>query len=159
MQQETPREDQMKVMKTIVATAVIVFALTTAAMAGVQHVTRPSSQAGGAPAQQTQPATTVTLTGEQFAQLLAGQRKTVTPRETHKARETRQARTTQRHAADDTDGRRSESHESRSSATGSASHVRTSSGGTHHVEVDHGAAQSDHSGGSHSGDSHSGGHD
>jgi hypothetical protein len=57
----------MKVLKTIVATAVIVFALTTVAMAGVQHFTKAqSAQATGkAPVRYT-----VTLTAQQLAHLI-----------------------------------------------------------------------------------------
>jgi Ca2+/H+ antiporter len=52
----------MKVLKTIVATAVIVFALTSVAMAGVQHFTKAQSAqaAGKAPVRYT-----VTLTAQQ----------------------------------------------------------------------------------------------
>jgi hypothetical protein len=62
----------MKVLKTIVATAVIVFALTTVAMAGVQRI---GSQGGaattaGATVTQTHQSAGLTLTDEQFAQLL-----------------------------------------------------------------------------------------
>jgi hypothetical protein len=57
----------MKVLKTVVATAVIVFAMTTVAMAGVQHLTR----AQDAQAVDKTPAKyTVTLTDEQLAQLI-----------------------------------------------------------------------------------------
>ena len=66
----------MKILKTIVATAVIVFAATTVAMAGVNHVYG-GSQAGTAGPAQTPPAVTptaqpasVTLTAAQFASLL-----------------------------------------------------------------------------------------
>ena len=62
----------MKVLKTIVATAVIVFALTTVAMAGVQHFTKQGGQAGATQAQPAQPTYTVTLTAAQFAQLMNG---------------------------------------------------------------------------------------
>ena len=62
----------MKVLKTIVATAVIVFALTTVAMAGVQHFTKQSGQATGSQAQTAQPTYTVTLTAAQLAQLMNG---------------------------------------------------------------------------------------
>ena len=51
----------MKVLKTIVATAVIVFALTTVAMAGAQHVTTQSGQAAGRQAQRAQPTHTAAL--------------------------------------------------------------------------------------------------
>jgi hypothetical protein len=44
----------MKILKTIVATAAIVFALTTVAMAGVQHFTWQSGQADSAQAQTAQ---------------------------------------------------------------------------------------------------------
>ena len=66
----------MKVLKTIVATAVIVFALTTVAMAGVQRLgggdQTPSPAAAGpaATAPQTQAQATVTLTTRQFARLM-----------------------------------------------------------------------------------------
>src|SRR5450756_1312635 len=60
----------MKVLKTIVATAVIVFALTTVAMAGVQHFTKAqSAQATGkAPVRYT-----VALTAQQLAHLISDQ--------------------------------------------------------------------------------------
>jgi len=59
----------MNALKTIVATAVIVFTLTTVAMAGVDHFTTRNGQAAGAQVQ-TAPATTITLTTAQFAQLM-----------------------------------------------------------------------------------------
>jgi hypothetical protein len=57
----------MKVLKTIVATAVIVFAMTTVAMAGVQHLTRAQDvqAVDKTPAQYA-----VTLTDKQLAQLI-----------------------------------------------------------------------------------------
>ena len=60
----------MKVLKTIVATAVIVFAMTTVAMAGVQHFTKQSGQASGSQAQNAQPTYAVTLTAAQLARLM-----------------------------------------------------------------------------------------
>lgn len=63
----------MKALKTIVATAVIVFALTTVAMAGVRHVNNRSDAVppAAAPATtQTHQAAGVTLTDDQFARLL-----------------------------------------------------------------------------------------
>jgi hypothetical protein len=65
----------MKALKTIVATAVIVFALTTVAMAGVRqfgggHSASPAAVAPTATAPQTQAQATVTLSAQQFAQLL-----------------------------------------------------------------------------------------
>src|SRR5665647_3949562 len=60
----------MKVLKTIVATAVIVFALTTVAMAGVQHFTKAQSgqATGTAPVRYT-----VALTAQQLAHLMSAQ--------------------------------------------------------------------------------------
>ena len=58
----------MKALKTIIATAVIVFALTTVAVAGVQHFTKtPNAEAAGkAPVSYT-----VTLSAKQLAQLIS----------------------------------------------------------------------------------------
>jgi hypothetical protein len=63
----------MKAVKTIVATAVIVFALTTVAMAGVQHFGGGAGVTGPAPAataQTAQQGDSVTLSAQQFAALL-----------------------------------------------------------------------------------------
>ena len=60
----------MKALKTIIATAVIVFALTTVAMAGMQHFTKAQNAqaAGKAPVSYT-----VTLSAQQLAQLMGDQ--------------------------------------------------------------------------------------
>ncbi len=63
----------MKALKTIVATAAIVFAMTTVAMAGVQHLTKENGQAAGSQAQTAQPTYTVTFTAEQLAHLIDDQ--------------------------------------------------------------------------------------
>ncbi len=63
----------MKALKTIVATAVIVFALTTVAMAGARHVagwSDTAGTAGGPAAPQTHHDAGVTLTADQYARLL-----------------------------------------------------------------------------------------
>jgi hypothetical protein len=63
----------MKALKTIVATAVIVFALTTVAMAGVRQVSSRGDSAAhsaGPAAPQTHQDSGVTLTDDQFARLL-----------------------------------------------------------------------------------------
>jgi hypothetical protein len=52
----------MRVLKTIVATAVVVFALTTVAMAGAQHIPKQSAQANGSQAHRAQPTHTALLT-------------------------------------------------------------------------------------------------
>jgi hypothetical protein len=57
----------MQVLKTIVATAVIVFALTTVAMAGAQHVTKQSGQANGSQVHRAQPTHTAALTAAHHA--------------------------------------------------------------------------------------------
>ena len=79
----------MKVLKTIVATAVIVFTLTTAAMAGVQHFTKQSSQTAGAKVQSPQPASDATPTVERSNESIAAQTRTAT-RTRAEASETRQ---------------------------------------------------------------------
>jgi hypothetical protein len=63
----------MRALKTIVATAVIVFALTAVATAGVQHFGGQDGQDPGPQARQATPPATVTLTAAQFEQLVAGQ--------------------------------------------------------------------------------------
>ena len=65
----------MRAFRTIVATAVIVFTLTTVAMAGVQHLTKHTGQTTGTQAQQAQPTYSVTLTAKQLARLMQGQSK------------------------------------------------------------------------------------
>ena len=143
----------MKVLKTIVATAVIVFALTTVAMAGVQHFTQQSGQAAGTQAQTTQPTYSVTLTAAQLAQLMNGG-KAATTSETPHARQTRQhARQTQQHAE-------TARHQTRSHAVTSTTHASAiGSGGTHHYEATHHASSSTSSPGSHHAETgpHSGG--
>jgi|GEM_PF-791884 len=139
----------MKVLKTIVATAVIVFALTTVAMAGVQHFTKQSGQAAGTQAQSAQPTYTVTLTAAQLAQLMNGG-KAATTSETQHARQARQHdRQTQQHAET---GR----HQTHSHAVDSTTHASASgSGGTHHYEATHHASSSGSgSGGHHAETSH-----
>jgi hypothetical protein len=66
----------MRALRTIVATAVIVFTLTTVAMAGVQHYTRQNDQSGGARAQAIQsapPTYTITMTAAQLKALMGAQ--------------------------------------------------------------------------------------
>ena len=143
----------MKALKTIIATAVIVFALTTVAMAGVQHFTKRAGQAAGTRAQAAQPSYTLTLTAAQLAQLLDGGKAAATS-ETQHARQTRQhARQTQQHA-------KSTHHQIRSHTVASTTRVASSgSGGTHHYEATHHAGSSTSSPGSHHAETghHSGG--
>ena len=128
----------MKVLKTIIATAVIVFALTTVAMAGVQHFTKAQSAqaAGRAPVHYT-----VTLTAKQLAQLMGRQGQVMSSKRTAHAQ-----RTQRRHHA-----RRYQ----RSSGTSRAGSGRSSN---HRYGYGHsGSGWSNGSRGSHSGGSWGGG--
>jgi hypothetical protein len=126
----------MKALKTIVATAGIVFALTTVARAGVQHFTKQSGQPAGSQAQAAQPTYTVTLTAAQLAQLMNGGRAATTGDAQH-------VRQTQHHA-------KAARHQTRSHNTGVATHASASgSGGTHHYEATHHASYSTSTSGSH----------
>ena len=149
----------MKVLKTIVATAVIVFALTTVAMAGVQHFTKQGGQAAGSQARAAQPTYTVTLTAAQLAQLMHGG-KVATAGGTHHARQTQfHAQRTQHHAR--------ARHQTSSHHAADATYASSSSGGTHHHEATHHASSSGsgsgggshHAESSHSGDCGDGGGD
>jgi len=125
----------MKVLKTIVATAVIVFALTTVAMAGVQHFTKQSGQATGTQAQTAQPAYTVTLTAAQLAQLMNGGKAATAGGVQHAQRTQHPAKAAR--------------HQTRSH---NASTTRAASNGTsdtHHYETTHHASSSTSSSGSH----------
>jgi len=141
----------MKALKTIVATAVIVFALTTVAMAGVQHFTKQGSQTTGSQTQAAQPTYTVTLTAVQLAQLMNGSRAATTGGVHH-------ARHAQRHA---TKAR----HHASTHYSGDATHPTASgSGGMHHYETTHHSSSSTSGSGSHhveaghdSGEGHDGG--
>jgi hypothetical protein len=143
----------MKVLKTIVATAVIVFALTSVAMAGVQHFTKQSGQTTGSQAQTAQPTYTVTLTSAQLAQLMNGG-KAATAGAVQHARQTQQhAQRTQHHA-------KAARHQNSSHDAGDATHAPASgSGGTHHYEATHHASSSTSNSGSHHAETshHSGG--
>ena len=145
----------MKALKTIVATAVIVFALTTVAMAGVQHFTKQSGQATGSQAQAAQPTYTVTLTAAQLAQLMNGGRAASTGG-VHHARQTQHhAQRTQHHA-------KAARHDASSHHAGDTTHATASNpGGTHHYEATHHASSSGSGSGSHHAETshHSGGGD
>ena len=142
----------MKVLKTIVATAVIVFALTTVAMAGVQHFTKQSGQATGSQAQTAQPTYTVTLTAAQLAQLMNGKAAA--------AGGVQHARQTQRHAQRTQHHAKAARHQTRSHDVDSTTHASSSgAGGTHHYEATHHASSSTSGSGSHHAETghHSGG--
>ena len=137
----------MKVLKTIVATAVIVFALTTVAMAGVQHFTKAQSgqATGKAPVRYT-----VTLTAQQLAHLISDQSGSrVTPAQQRTGTHARRAHRQHNHgAAHEAHAQ----HVDRSHGNGQS----TSSGhsGSHHYEPSHHTYAS---GNGHSGDYGDGG--
>ena len=135
----------MKVLKTIVATAVIVFALTTVAMAGVQHFTKQSGQTTGSQAQTAQPTYTVTLTSAQLAQLMNGGKAA-------KAGAVQHARQTQHHA-------KAARHQTRSHNVSITRAASNGTSGTHHYEATHHASSSTSNSGSHHAETshHSGG--
>ncbi len=120
----------MKVLKTIVATAAIVFALTTVTVAGVQHFTKQGGQATGTQAQTAQPTYTVTLSATQLSQLMNGG-KAASTGGVHHARQAQQHATAARH--------KTSSHDA-----GDTTHaVASGSGGTNHYEATyHGSASS-----------------
>ena len=136
----------MKVLKTIVATAVIVFALTSVAMAGVQHFTKQSGQTTGGPAQTAQPTYTVTLTAAQLAQLMNGGKAATAGGTQHHAQRTQHHAKAAHHQARSHDG----------STTRTASN---GTNGTHHYEATHHASSSTSSAGGHHAETshHSGG--
>jgi hypothetical protein len=148
-------EGHMKALKTLVATAVIVFALTTVAMAGVQHFTKQSGRATGDQAHAAQPAYTVTLTAAQLAQLMNGGRAAT-------AVGVQQARQAQHHAQRTQHHDKAARHDARSHNVGDTTHAAVSSqGGTHHYEATHHASSSGSGSGSHHAETshHSGGGD
>jgi len=140
----------MKALKTIVATAVIVFALTTVAMAGVQHFTKQGSQATGSQAQAAQPTHTVTLTA---AQLMNGGKAAAAGGAQHVRQTQHHAQRTQEHA-------KAARHQTGShDGSGGTQASATGSGGTHHYESTYHAGSSTSGSGSHHAETspHSGG--
>ncbi len=152
----------MKLVKTIVATAVIVFALTTVAMAGAQrlgHSAEDQADATRAPATHSQPAGAVTLSARQFAALLGavahdGDRDRVSTvahmRSTTRAHAraktaVHNATHTAQHAQDGTGSGSGSAHHAETRAqTHSGTHAQTHSGtqaqthsGTHEGETHH----------------------
>lgn len=139
----------MKVLKTIVATAVIVFALTTVAMAGVQHFTKAqSAQATGkAPVRYT-----VTLTAQQLAHLISDQSGSrVTPAQQRTGTHARRAHR-QHNAAHQARHQAHAQHAYRSGRSGQG--VSSGQSGSHHYEPSHHTYAS---GNGHSGDYGDGG--
>lgn len=151
----------MKAVRTIVATAVIVFALTTVAMAGVQRLSGPAgdgTQAGDMAAAAPQPTAAqpvggVTLSARQFAALLrAVDRNAAQDRSRDRAHardENRDRDQTQKH-----DRQQTRTHSRDAGGSGvvsAASHHTTTTRSTAHQATTHG-------GGTHDGGSRDGGH-
>ena len=159
----------MNALKTIVATAVIVFALTTVATAGVRHLGDRDGDASH-PAY-AQPAGGVTLSAEQFAALL----KVVshdgsTHREKHATRTHEKAQKHSRtHASEaDHDGAGAHHSEGQEQSSGGATHHaettamhngESQDGATHHAETATVHDGGTHESGTHDGGTHDGGCD
>jgi uncharacterized membrane protein YgcG len=147
----------VKALKTIVATAVIVFALTSVAMAGVQHFTKQGGQATGAQAQAAQPSYTVTLTAAQLAQLMNGGKAATASGGRHARQTQHHAKAALQHHA------KTARHHSARHRTGGATHASASgSSGTHHYETTHHTSYSSSTSGGHhaeTGHHSGGGHD
>lgn len=140
----------MKALKTIVATAVIVFALTTVAMAGAQHFTKAQSTqaAGKAPVHYT-----VTLTAKQLAQLMGRQGQVMSSKRTAHAQ-----RTQRRHHARRYQRSSGASHRSYGGASSGTSRAGSGRSSNHHSGYGHsGNGWSNGSSGSHSGSGWGGG--
>jgi hypothetical protein len=154
----------MKALKTIVATAVIVFALTTVAVAGVQRIGSQGDTAmtaAGPSAAQTHQVAGVTLTDDQFAQLMHavnGQsaRLQATQTDRDMSRDRARDRAHGRQKASDSvmhaqPQQRTQTHD------GGGTHERGSkSGKTHHGDT-HLGDDTHHDGGMHDGGTHHGG--
>jgi hypothetical protein len=139
----------MKALKTIVATAVIVFTLTTVATAGVQHFTKAqSAQTPG----KTPVRYTVTLTAKQLAHLISDQSGSrVTPGQRRSGTHARRAH--RRHdAAHQARHQAHSQHAYRSGSSGQG--VSSGQSGSHHYEPSHYMYAS---GNGHSGDCGDGG--
>ena len=143
----------MKALKTIVATVVIVFALTTVAMAGARHVggaDDAAKHAASPAATQTHHSAGVTLTDDQFARLLhavnghdAKQHTPQADRETTRAR----VRSHSRQTAGDSAIHEQVQHRTQSQSSSNATH---DGGTTHAVGATHDAG-TQHDGGTHHG--------
>jgi len=145
----------MKALKTIVATAVIVFALTTVAMAGVQRIgswSDSSSPAAGLAATETHQTAGLTLTGDQFARLLhavTGQAaKLHTPQADHATTRAR-VRAHSRQKTGDSAGHAQAQHRTQSQNSSSATHNAVTThdgGGMHHGGGTHDTGTHHHGG-------------
>jgi hypothetical protein len=144
----------MKALKTIVATAVIVFTLTTVAMAGVQHLSRrgdAATSAGQATQAAAQPAVqgSVTLSTHQFAAMLRAVNGGSQDRTTTRTHDAAQGRT---HAHQRSHTRAASNSAESGSAAGVIHHTAA-----HHAQTHHAAHVTSHHNGTHDGGTHGGG--
>ena len=155
----------MKALKTIVATAVIVFALTTVAAAGVRHLGDRDGDASHPAYAQTaaQPAGGVTLSAEQFAALLKAVGDDGGKHRAKHATRTREKaqKHSRTHASEaDHDGAGAQHSEGQQQSSGGATHraetTTVHDSGTHDGGAHDGGS---HDGGTHDGGSHDGGCD
>jgi len=143
----------MKALKTIVATAVIVFALTTVAMAGARHVAGSddaAKHAASPAATQTHHSAGATLTDAQFARLMHAVNGQAARQHTPQAgRETTRAcvRSHSRQTAGDSAIHEQVQHRTQSQGSSSATH----DGGTMHAVGATHDAGTQHDGGTHHG--------
>jgi hypothetical protein len=169
----------MRVLKTIVATAVIVFTVTTVAMAGVQHLQqRDDAEDGAARAAGTQATYPVQLTERQLERLAAALAKhqanagRTQDRDRTRDRDRTQDRdrTKDRDRTQDRDRRQQHqaTHERATQAARTAVRQQTSGSGQHHAEPAHeagrdgaaiGSGDASGSGGGSTGGAHHGDHD
>lgn len=147
----------MGALRTIVATAVIVFTLTTVAMAGVQHFTKPSGQVAVQTAQQ--PTYAFALTDRQLEKILAGHEQAAVRAAKHTPRHTKN------HSADHP--RQQNEHHAQAMRHTAIYHppqqtAGSTSSGTHvrsHTGDSGGSHDGSHSGAGHDGSHSGGGHD
>ena len=153
----------MKAIRTIVATAVIVFALTTVAMAGVQRLGNGADAGGAAQAQPAAAPTTVapagamTLSKQQFAALLhavAAQDRTRTAHHERAANRTHARDKAQSHTG--TPAATTHASHGTQGSSGSTQHATTQTHTRTHTQTHHGST---HDGGTHHGSTHERGRD
>jgi hypothetical protein len=142
----------MKALKTIVATAVIVFTLTTVAMAGVQHLSRrgdDATSAGQATQAAAQPAAQggVTLSTHQFADLL---RAVNGGSQVHAAARVHDRTQSGKHAHQQSRSHAAYGGDASGTSAGASHHSAV-----HHIETHHATTHTaTHDGGTHDGGTH-----
>jgi hypothetical protein len=150
----------MKALKTIVATAVIVFTLTTVAMAGVQHLNRrgdDATSAGQATHAAAQPTAEggITLSTRQFAALLRAVHGGTQDRTAARTHDGAQARP---HAHGQSHTPAASGSAGSGTTAGVTHHTAIHEAGTHHATTHHTTTHAtSHDSGTHDGGTHDGG--